>query len=327
MKAALIDPSNNFSISDVVPPVIEGSPLTSIPGSATPPLSRTPPPPQLQLGSVAAADPLAQPDNHGIDMQREGSKELISVSLLLQDRRFNPVQKSAVRICIDVDAREAEDREKHISARDVIRHLQCSHSALNGPAKLGTPYRPDPSYIEYFVQFADTNDWENCKIHPEVLSIESHKLEIIIDNVSGPTSVTEGGSRMGNPEPSPRHSKPSKSEAMTTWLKEKASAMEGYSLFVGSRHRVCQNAEVVVIWKFVSNFHKIYYNAKNPISQTLVKKNALYAALDVHETWFNEALSGNRLVEVYGHGGPLEDSKVVLELAASRNPPRGRSAC
>jgi len=52
-----------------------------------------------------------------------------------------------------------------------------------GPAKLGTPYRPDPSYIEYFVQFTNTNDLENCKIHPEVLSIESHKLEIIVDNV------------------------------------------------------------------------------------------------------------------------------------------------
>jgi len=72
MKAALIDPSNGFSISDVVPPVIEGSPLTSMSGLATPPLSRTPP--QWQLGSVAAADPLAQPDNHGNDMQREGSK-------------------------------------------------------------------------------------------------------------------------------------------------------------------------------------------------------------------------------------------------------------
>jgi len=57
-----------------------------------------------------------------------------------------------------------------------------------------------------------------------------------------------------------------------------------------------------------------------------VKKNVLYAALDVHETWFNEALSGNRLVEVYGRGGPLEDPKVVLELAASWNPPRGRNA-
>jgi hypothetical protein len=57
-----------------------------------------------------------------------------------------------------------------------------------------------------------------------------------------------------------------------------------------------------------------------------VKKNALYAALDVHETWFNDALSGNRLVDIYGRGGPLENPNIVSELAATQKPPRGRSA-
>jgi hypothetical protein len=86
-----------------------------------------------------------------------------------------------------------------------------------------------------------------------------------------PTSSIDGGGRTSNPEPSQRDLKLSKSEAMIAWLKERASASEGYSLFSGSRHRACQNAEVVAIWKFVSNFHKIYYNAKNPIS--VIRKN------------------------------------------------------
>ena len=57
-----------------------------------------------------------------------------------------------------------------------------------------------------------------------------------------------------------------------------------------------------------------------------MKKKALYAALDVHETWFNDALNGNRLTGIYGRGGPLEDPAVVSELTATRKPPRGRNA-
>jgi hypothetical protein len=122
----------------------------------------------------------------------------------LQDRRFNPIQKSIVHLCIDVVAREEESGgEKQVSARDVICCLQRSHSALSGvllvfaplfnvaaycspspgPAKLGIPYRPDPSYIEYFAQFADANNLENCEIHPALLLVASSKLEIIVENV------------------------------------------------------------------------------------------------------------------------------------------------
>ena len=60
-----------------------------------------------------------------------------------------------------------------------------SYSPYLGPARLGTPYRPDPTYIEYFAQFADANNLEDCKIYPEMLSIASSKLEIIIENVRG----------------------------------------------------------------------------------------------------------------------------------------------
>lgn len=83
--------------------------------------------------------------------------------------------------------------------------------------------------------------------------------------MSGPTSV-EGGSGTRNAEPSRREAKPSKSEGVIAWLREKALAHEGYSLFIGSRHRAVQNSEIAAIWKFISNFYKIYFNAKNPIS-------------------------------------------------------------
>ena len=52
----------------------------------------------------------------------------------------------------------------------------------------------------------------------------------------------------------------------------------------------------------------------------------LFAALDVHETWFNDALSGSRLADIYGSGGPLECATVVTELTTTRDPPWGRTA-
>ena len=68
------------------------------------------------------------------------------------------------------------------------------------------------------------------------------------------------------PNPNAQDVKQLKSEALVEWLKEKASLQEDYPLFLGSQHRVLQNPDIVLIWRFVSNFHKIYYNAKNPIS-------------------------------------------------------------
>jgi len=64
----------------------------------------------------------------------------------------------------------------------------------------------------------------------------------------------------------------------------------------------------------------------NVYQKTLIKKSTIYTALGVHETWFSEALSGDRLVGVYGPGGPYENPVVVSELAAIRDPPRGRNS-
>jgi hypothetical protein len=120
----------------------------------------------------------------------------------LQDRRFSPVKKSIVRLRVDVDHGEEENREPQVSAREVIRQLQHSHSALNGtrflcfpfastdshilnagPVKLGTPYHEDPSYVEYFVQSTNANNLEDCSFSLELLSVASLKLEIIAENV------------------------------------------------------------------------------------------------------------------------------------------------
>ena len=64
----------------------------------------------------------------------------------------------------------------------------------------------------------------------------------------------------------------------------------------------------------------------NVYQKTLIKKSNIYAALCVHETWFSEALSGHRLIEIYGPGGPYETPVVVSELAAICDPPRGRGS-
>jgi hypothetical protein len=130
-------------------------------------------------------------------------QELALVSLFLQDRRFNPPKKLIVRLHVDVNGREEESGEQQVSAWEVICQLQHSHSALNGahflrfpfttdslnpnagPAKLGTPYHLDPSYIEYFVQSTEANNLEDCSFSLESLLVASSKLEIIAENVGG----------------------------------------------------------------------------------------------------------------------------------------------
>jgi len=125
----------------------------------------------------------------------------------LQDRRFNPVKKSIVRLRVDVDHGEQENGEPQVSAWEVIRQLQHSHSALNGtcffrfpfssadshilnagPVKLGTPYHEDPSYVEYFVQSTNANNLEDCSFSLELLLVASSKLEIIAENVGSVVS-------------------------------------------------------------------------------------------------------------------------------------------
>ena len=44
------------------------------------------------------------------------------------------------------------------------------------------------------------------------------------------------------------------------------------------------------------------------------------------ETWLTEALAGQRLVKVYGSGGPHSAQEVISELAVTRTPPCGRRA-
>lgn len=211
MKAALLNCANGFSTSD---PFIEGSPLTSL--SATPPAVSTATPSQPQPDAIGTAQ-LAQSDYYGNNLQKnaESSKELASVILFLEDRRFNPVKKSIIRLCVDVDHGEEENGEPQVSAREVIRQLQHSHSALNGPVKLGTPYHEDPSYIEYFVQFTNTNNLEDCSFSLESLSVVSSKLEIFAENVTelmAWKSLPVVGEASGHPEtfkrillqPSPR---------------------------------------------------------------------------------------------------------------------------
>jgi len=86
------------------------------------------------------------------------------------------------------------------------------------------------------------------------------------------TSLPEVSEASSHPETFQRDATPTKSEALVAWLKEKVSADPGYSLFIGSHHRVVQNPDIVAIWKFTSNFHKVYYNAKNPISVSEILK-------------------------------------------------------
>jgi len=85
-------------------------------------------------------------------------------------------------------------------------------------------------------------------------------------------SLPEVREASSHPETFQTDATPTKSEALIAWLKQKALADPGYPLFIGSHHRVVQNPDIVAIWKFTSDFHKVYYNAKNPVSVSEISK-------------------------------------------------------
>jgi hypothetical protein len=87
--------------------------------------------------------------------------------------------------------------------------------------------------------------------------------------------LPEVGQASGHSETSQRDITPTKSEALVAWLKQKVLADPGYSLFIGSHHRVVQNPNIVAIWKFTSDFYKVYYNAKNPVSVSKFQKHSI----------------------------------------------------
>jgi len=135
MKNALLDPANGFLKQGPLD-TEWSSPLTSAP--ATPrPFSRdsehtsTNVQPEEAMGEHSKVGSNSLFTSFLVSMLTASKDhDFIQISLLLEDRRFDPARKSAVRITVGTV--EPGNRDQHVSAKEVIHELQCSHSALAG---------------------------------------------------------------------------------------------------------------------------------------------------------------------------------------------------
>jgi len=333
MRDALLDPSNGFRKSE------------SDDATPDPPLSS-----DLSEANTAPLAPAAVTINAAPDVPLPADVPLVvMIHVFIDDTRYEPVRQSAVDIPVQsCEVREVLSEsgncEHQIPARVVVSELQKTYSAIEGPAaKLGCPHPLNPTYLQYFARFASSGQLEDSESGPDMLFVSAFSsLFIRVDGISAGASVSCSPAPLKNDsqpdiqcplegevaESSPdqlhrRH--PTALSSAVIWLTQRASSRENYQLFINSQHRVLQNSDVILVWRFASEFYDIYHRAKSNTG-TRITKAAIQSSLNVGETWLSEALTGHRLVKVYGPGGSNSASEVIQELATERSPPGGRRA-
>ena len=170
-----------------------------------------------------------------------------------------------------------------------------------GPAKLGCPHPLDSAYIIYFACLLSDGQLDDSPtFQSAMLSLSpSSAIFIHVDGIAVPPSSTmpqmfahstqDDDGRLifpveqisfliiyklpGNPvfqqpledvsESSSNRLRQHYSTPTIAWLAQQASLRNNYQLFVSSNHRVLQNSEIILVWKFASDFYDVYYRAKS----------------------------------------------------------------
>ena len=199
----------------------------------------------------------------------------------------------------------------HTRRLKVTKILLCilsnyTHSRLGsaGPAaKLGCPHPLNPTYLQYFARFASSGQLEDSEsaFRPDTMLLVSafSSLFIRVDGISAGASVScspsaplkndsqpdiqcplEGG--VAEPSPNqPRRRHPAALSSPVSWLTQRASSRENYQLFINSQHRVLQNSDVILVWRFATEFYDIYHRAKSNTVCSLVLVIILSIAHDL----------------------------------------------
>ena len=187
----------------------------------------------------------------------------------------------------------------HIRRSKVTKILLCilsnhthSRSGSAGPAaKLGCPHPLNPTYLQYFARFASSGQLEDSgsAFRPNTMLFISafSSLFIRVDGISAGASVScspsallkndsqpdiqcplEGVAESSPNQPRRRH--PAALSSPAIWLTQRASSHENYQLFINSQHHVLQNLDVILVWRFASEFYDIYHRAKSNTVRSLV---------------------------------------------------------
>ncbi|PPQ70701.1 hypothetical protein CVT25_010618 [Psilocybe cyanescens] len=317
IKTVLLDPKNGF-LKEVSESEPELNPPLASENYAPKSSSHIPVASASQMKDIISSE-------FSNDAQSQGSHESspapVPVRVLLNDCRFDPVRKIIVNIQVPVDGIQYdEDCKPWVSAQKLVAEVQNSISPIQGFVRLSSPFPFDESYMEYFAKFTE-GKLENSDFRPTHLMlsdlnavhvhVEHAEDNFIQENIA---SVSTASGSL------------STQDKVIFWLKNAAKTRESYDLFCNSHNRVLQNPDIVKIWKFAAAFHRVYYRSKCPISGTRVFLSAIRAALDVGETWLSDALDGDRLVGIYGPGGPHAADQVKEELLQCQETAQGRTA-
>jgi len=98
--------------------------------------------------------------------------------------------------------------------------------------------------------------------------IFSDCLKLDLENESEPAfrHSFEGVSESSSNRRLDQHrSRPTALSSTITWLAQEATLRSNYQHFVNSQHRVLQNSEIILVWKFASDFYDIYHRAKSNV--------------------------------------------------------------
>ena len=172
----------------------------------------------------------------------------------------------------------------------ILSNLTHSRLGSAGPAaKLGCPHPLNPMYLQYFARFASSGQLEDSEsaLRPDMLFVSAFSsLLIRVDGISAGASVSCSPAPLKN-DPQPDIQRPLESVAESSpnqlhlrhstalssaviWLTQRASSRENYQLFINSQHHVLQNSDVILVWRFASEFYDIYHRAKSNTVRSLV---------------------------------------------------------
>ncbi|KAJ3502644.1 hypothetical protein NLJ89_g8790 [Agrocybe chaxingu] len=296
--------------------------------SLTTPNLVTPNNSDVQGSEGGTSDSTSIQSSCGSDESWRPESETFGFHVLLHDHRHEPTRKVATLVYIkskDVDT-DPISGKRFADARALISELQKTHSAIRGSVRLAHPYPGDITYLEYFgmnthgkLEESDFSPGQLLVTPPACIHIH---IEQALDGATVLDTLPEAHHPKEEIKESPAPLSPQ--DLVVDWLHAQLASQDDYDFFIASRHRVLPNPEVVRVWKFVSTFDESYHASKNNPAQKRVTKAALQQALGVGETWYNEALNGNRLAVLYGPGGACASEEVQKELEKADKPPHGR---
>ncbi|KAG6862817.1 hypothetical protein C0993_001366, partial [Termitomyces sp. T159_Od127] len=206
--------------------------------------------------------------------------------------------------------------------------------------RIGTADPLDPEFTQFFVE-APVIEMTSAPMNPSSLVISDSPAPTLVLRIAGqhinrfetqflPDTSYNDVSSASNVHRSLRLT-PKEFKHVVTKLVTIATSRTGYTIFCRSKNTVVQNPAIPPLWNFAARFWEDFYKkdcdmvlGEAALAGKLITAECIYDALKIRSSAVQQAIEGNRLVERYTGIGEDFDAEVAREIAAIRDPPRGR---